>query len=144
MKRIALAVMLLVSSAAPAWAGFDEGTAAYVRGDYATALREWKPLAEHGLAAAQYNLGIMYSKGLGVARDDGEAVKWYRNAAEQGYASAQHNLGVRYATGEGVGQDPQEARRWLSLAAAQGNREAQQFLHQYFYSGNEFKPGPLR
>ena len=33
---------------APAWAGFDEGLAAYQRGDYATALREWRPLAEQG------------------------------------------------------------------------------------------------
>ncbi len=34
MKRIALAVALLVLLAAPAWAGFDEGLAAYERGDY--------------------------------------------------------------------------------------------------------------
>ena len=88
MKRIALAVVLLVSLAASAWAGFDEGFAAYERGDYETALREWEPLAEHGLAEAQYNLGVMYSKGQGVPRDDAEAVKWYRMAAAQGYARA--------------------------------------------------------
>ncbi len=35
---------------APAWAGLDEGVAAYQRGDYATALREWRPLAEQGNA----------------------------------------------------------------------------------------------
>ncbi len=34
MKRIALVVPLLVSLAGPAWAGFDEGQAAYERGDY--------------------------------------------------------------------------------------------------------------
>ena len=89
MKRIAFAVALLVSVAAPASADFDEGFAAYDRGDYATALREWKPLAEHGLAEAQHNLGVMYSKGQGVPQDDAEAVKWYRLAAEQGYARAQ-------------------------------------------------------
>ncbi len=33
---------------APAWAGWDEGLAAYQRGDYATAIREWRPLAERG------------------------------------------------------------------------------------------------
>ncbi len=64
MKRIALAVALFVSLAAPAWAGFDEGMAAYKRGDYETAIQEWKPLAKQGVADAQYNLGVMYGEGL--------------------------------------------------------------------------------
>ena len=37
---------------------------------------EWKPLAEQGIAEAQYNLGLMYSNGQDVPRDDEEAVKW--------------------------------------------------------------------
>ncbi len=45
MNRIALAMLLLVLLAVPAHAGFDEGLAAYKRGDYASALREWRPLA---------------------------------------------------------------------------------------------------
>ena len=84
---------------APAWADWDEGAAAYWRGDYATALQEFKPLAEHGLAGAQYNLGVMYDKGKGVPQDDAEAVKWYRKAAEQGVAEAQYNLGFMYRNG---------------------------------------------
>jgi hypothetical protein len=39
------------------------------RGDYATALKEWTPLAEQGYADAQYNLGDMYRYGLGVPHD---------------------------------------------------------------------------
>ena len=50
---------------APAWAGLKEGAAAYQRGDYATALREWRPLAKQGNANAQFFLGVMYGKGLG-------------------------------------------------------------------------------
>ncbi len=50
---------------APAWAGLDEGFLAYTRGDYVTALREWRPLAEQGDAGAQFNLGAMYDKGRG-------------------------------------------------------------------------------
>ncbi len=72
---------------APAWAGWDEGVAAYKRGDYATALSELRPLAEKGGASAQYNLGILYDGGLGAPQDYAEAVKWYRKAAEQGMAS---------------------------------------------------------
>ena len=42
---------------------FDEGLAAYERKDYATALREWRPLAEQGNAPAQNKLGEMYKRG---------------------------------------------------------------------------------
>ena len=42
------------------------------------ALREWRPLAERGDAMLQNILGIMYSKGQGVAQDYVEAVTWSR------------------------------------------------------------------
>ena len=61
---------------APAWAGFDEGLAALKRDDYATALREFRPLAEQGNAKAQYSLGLMYFASTGVPQDLAEAVKW--------------------------------------------------------------------
>ena len=94
MKRIALAAVLLVMLVGPAWAGFDEGVAAYVRGDYETAFREMLPLADQGDAAAQYNLGYMYEIGEGVPQDYVQALKWYRKAAEQGDASARFNPGL--------------------------------------------------
>ncbi len=118
MKRFLLALVLACALSAPAWAGFDEGAAAYDRGDYETALREWRPLAEQGDASAQGNLGLMYGKGQGVAQDYGEALKWYRRAAEQGIAAAQNNLGVMYKYGEGVVQDYVQAYMWFSLAAS--------------------------
>ncbi len=93
MKRLALAVAILIALATPAWADFQDGLAAYWRGDYAAALRELRPLAEQGHADAQFNLGVMYSQGQGVSQDYAESVKWYRKAAEQEHASAQINLG---------------------------------------------------
>ncbi len=113
---------------APAWAGFDEGVVAYKRGDYATAIREWRPLAKQGVADAQYNLGVMYRKGRGVPQDDAEAVKWYRKAAEQGHAVAQVSLGVMYGEGRGVTQDYAEALQWWRKAAEQGVAGAQNNL----------------
>ncbi len=103
---------------APAWAGFDEAVAAYHRGDYATALRELRPLAEQGNAGAQYNLGNMYRKGLGVPQDYAEAARWYRKAAEQGNAEAQFNLGSMYYHGYGVPQDYVQAHMWYKLATS--------------------------
>ncbi len=90
---------------APAWADFQAGVDAYERGDYETALKEFRPLAEQGYASAQSNLGLMYDNGQGVSQDYQEAVKWYRRAAEQGLAIAQSNLGVGYDRGRGVPQD---------------------------------------
>ncbi len=119
----------------PAWAGFDEGFAAYQRGDYATALREFRPLAEQGDAVAQHNLGFMYEKGLGVPQDYAKALQWYRKAAEQGFAESQYNLGVMYAKGQGVPQDDAEAVGWYRKAAEQGYAGAQFNLGFMYYNG---------
>ena len=103
---------------APAWAGFYKGVAAYNRGDYATALRELRPLAEQGVAEAQLNLALMYANGRGVPQDYAEAMKWYRKAAEQGHAEAQVNLGIMYQNGKGVPQDYVQAHLWYNIAAS--------------------------
>jgi uncharacterized protein len=100
---------------------FQKGLTAYESGDYATALRKWTPLAEHGNHAAQFSLGVMYRKGTGVPQDSKTAVKWYRLAAEQGYANAQFNLGVMYGLGEGVIKDYVYAHMWWNIAASNGN-----------------------
>ena len=71
-------VVIVLALALPVhvWAAdYQAGFYAYDRGDYATALKEWRPLAEQGHAKAQYNLGIMYDDGEGVAQDYAEAVK---------------------------------------------------------------------
>jgi TPR repeat protein len=82
-----LLLTLLVGN--PAFsADFKKGVIAYQSGDYATALREWEPLAKQGDASMQSLVGSMYNEGKGVPQNDKTAVKWYRLAAEQGYASA--------------------------------------------------------
>ena len=88
-----LTIAVLLGSAGVSWgADFQKGLAAAQSGDYATALREWQPLAEQGYADAQYNLGWMYDNGQGVPQNDKTAVKWYRLAAEQGHTLAQKKL----------------------------------------------------
>ena len=59
----------------------EDGAAAYQRGDYATAERLLRPLAEQGDVAAQASLGAMYANGDGVPQDYAQAVVWYRKAA---------------------------------------------------------------
>ncbi len=80
---VALCAGFTLGLTAPAWAGFDKGVAAYKRGDYVTALREWRPLAKQGNANAQYNLGLMYRKGLGVAQNYVRTYAWFDLAASR-------------------------------------------------------------
>ena len=123
---IALALLAaLPARAVAAGQTFDEAVAAYGRGDYATAVRGFLVHAEQGNTAAQGILGVMYTNGEGVLKDDAEAVRWYRKAAEQGLAQAQWTFGDMYANGEGVPEDDAEAVRWYRKAAEQGLAQAQ-------------------
>ena len=85
---IFVALAIAVTPVAAVSGPLEDGLEAAESGDYATALKLLRPLAEQGHAEAQYNLGVMYRNGQGVPHDDAEAVKWYRLAAEQGYASS--------------------------------------------------------
>jgi TPR repeat protein len=118
-------VLSIVCFVLPAWADFQAGMDANNREDYATALREWGPLAEKGDTLAQYHLGVLYRKGRGVPQDDVQARKWYDKAAVQGHAKAQYNLGTLYYNGEGAPKDYKQALRWFRLAADQGEAVAQ-------------------
>ena len=103
-----------------AQADFRAGLNAYDRGDFAGAYREWLPVAQRGDANAQFNIGLLYANGKGVARDARQAVEWYRKAAIQGVPAAEYNLGVMYANGDGVKRDVHEAVKWLQQAADHG------------------------
>ena len=124
LRGFALLTALLISAlcAQTLAADFQTGIEAFERGDYAAALREWRPLAEQGDAKAQYALGLMYDEGMGVPEDDAEAAEWFRKAAEQGLAEAQYTLGFMYANGKGVPKDSVEAVRWLSHGRRTGPR----------------------
>ena len=76
--------MLGLSSTALA-STFDDAVKLYEQGNYQEAARIVKDYAERGYATAQYDLGLMYEKGRGVAQDYRQAAKWYQKAAEQGY-----------------------------------------------------------
>ena len=136
--RFLATVVLVVMLTGGAVAGaLEEAWAAYEHGDYATALRLWRPLAAQGNAFAQSNLGFMYDSGQGVQQDYGEAAKWYRLAAEQGNARAQSNLGSLYASGEGVPQDYVQAYMWFDLAASRFSASEAEEREDTLYNRNK-------
>ena len=135
--------MLLMTSSVPAQSEYDKGSAAYKRGEYATALSVFMPLAESGDAKAQSILGMMYSYGEGLPVDDRESARWYRQAAEQNYSVAQYNLGMAYLEGKGVKANTDDAIEWLTKAADNGHFRARSqlaYLDAGYYSNLEAPP----
>lgn len=117
-------------------ADFQTGLDAYAKRDFATAVREWTPLAEEGDANAQSHLGVLYALGQGVERDYAVAVKWFRAAAEKQHAPGEFNLGLLYARGQGLEIDKNEAARLFASAAAKSHARAQFELGLMYRSGN--------
>jgi TPR repeat protein len=125
-------VMLIAN---PAAADGVAGVQAYEKGDYATALKEFLPLAEQGQTSAQAAVGQMYFEGKGVAANPTEAVKWLQPAAKAGNARAQFLLGKLYLSGEGVAANPTFAVALTKAAADQGLAQAQFDLCSLYYQG---------
>ena len=94
-----------------------------------------KARAERGDSNSEFRLGLCYSSGEGVAKDEVEAVKWFRKAADQNLASAQTALGTCYRHGLGVAKDYAEAVKWFRKAAEQNYAPAQALLGMCYTSG---------
>ena len=133
--NVLVPVLLGLGFSGPVRAGTTEGLAAFKRGDYDTAMREYRPLADQGDPAAQVAVGWLYDNALGVLHDDAEAAKWYLRAAEQGNPIAQGYLGTMYAEGDGVPRSFTEAEKWFRRAAQQGDAGGQYGLGVMYRDG---------
>jgi TPR repeat protein len=132
LRILLLALGLLAAAAADAGAA-DKGTAldAYARGDYATAARRWRPMAEAGNAEAQFLLATLYARGQGVARDPATAYKWYWAAAAQKMDGA--NASLRKLTASMSKEELERARQLIANwkpPAAKANTEQEQEREQ--------------
>jgi len=113
--QVAALVLALAGTVPMAQAVEDMGNSfdAAEAGNFDRAVSIWKSLAEQGDPQAQFNLGLMYHSGLGLAQSEAEAVKWYQKAAEGGYSSARVYLAVGYEEGWfGLPHDEQMADYW--------------------------------
>ena len=91
----------LMMPGSPAYAGYEEGVQAADRGDYATAIKEWQPLADQGDPRAQFRIGLSY--------DNGEGVAGFREKIATGYSELRKKL-----IDDGV--DPETADRFMEEA----------------------------
>lgn len=83
--------------------------------------------AEAGNIASQFCLGLAYAYGLGITRDDAEAVRWWRKAASAGEVWAQLHLAMAYDKGRGVPQDYVHTHMWFNLAASRTTGHHQKY-----------------
>ncbi|MFT5299906.1 MAG: TPR repeat protein [Mariniblastus sp.] len=102
-------------------AHFEAGIAAYQANDLPLTYKEFLAASKKGHADSQFNLALMYEQGLGVGKDEQEAVAWYGQSAAQGNAAAQFNLGVLYENGRGTKVDFAKANEWYRQASTQGD-----------------------
>ncbi len=77
---------------------------------------------------SEFNIGVIYERGIGVDKNETLAAQWYEKAARGGHIDAQYNLAIMYASGRGVAQNDGQAMMWLALAARQGDKEARKLL----------------
>lgn len=87
------------------------------------------------LAVEIYSLGIRYSTGSGVEKDENKAFEYYRKAAEMGNVLAQNSLAHCYYEGVGVYRDVNMALRWWEDASDQGLSEAMYNIGVCYYNG---------
>ncbi len=140
-----LGISLMMFSVPSFSADYQKGLDAFNRGDFQAALREWRPLAEVGMATAQVRLGDVFKEWAEIARKNNDAVQWFRNAtealgwyrkaAEQGNADGQVRLGAMYEEGYGIDQDYTEAVKWYRESAEQGNSLGQNNLGEMYKRG---------
>jgi hypothetical protein len=118
--------------AVPAMADTKAGVDAWNRGDYKTAVDEWRRAAIAGDADAQFNLGQAYKLGRGVPVDLPMAESWYRKAALQGHAQAEDNYGLAlFQDGKRADAVP-----WLEKSVARGEPRAELVLGTMLFNGD--------
>ena len=97
MIRLLTAVGLLAAAQilgpANALAGpWEDGMAAYSRGDYVPAMQVFRAMAAQGNAKAQSVIGVMYRRGQGVAKSPARAFMWFSLASARGDSKAKAEL----------------------------------------------------
>lgn len=146
-KIIALSACFLVTLAfavetpvqAKENANFEAGIAAYQANDLPLAYKNFLTAAKEGHADSQFNVALMYEKGIGIGIDEKEAIVWYGKAAAQGNAAAQYNLGVLYENGRGTKIDFAKANEWYRKASVQGDALAIGNLGMLYVRGQGVK-----
>ena len=134
-----ISILITTLASSPAFADFKKGIAAYQANNLPLAYKEFREAADAGDADSQFNVALMFEKGIGVDKDEKEAVVWYLKSALQGNAGAQYNLGVMCENGRGTEVDFAKAHKWYRKASVQGDELAIGNLGMLYVRGQGVK-----
>lgn len=152
-KRI-LAALLIAGVPALAHAGasdrFDQGVAAYRKGDFAKSAETFKPLAEKGEPGAQYLLSCQMINGAGIKTDAERGWQMLQKASDGGYPDAQilearrlealkaPRAKIRDLYQQAALMDNRQALMWLALDDYSNDRKqsAQAYLERAWQQGD--------
>lgn len=109
------------------------------RGEFHSAIEQFRPLVAEGYAPAQYQMAIVYQHGYGIAKDGMKALALFELAAKQNYSDAQFELALIYTEGKLVPQDLKKAYELTYKAAKKGLASAQFNLAVMYYNGTGVK-----
>ncbi len=125
-KIISLIFLLWSSfSALGQGSDLDRGIYELNRGEFHAAIEQFRPLVAEGYAPAQYQMGVVYQHGYGLAKDGMKALALFELSAEQNYSDAQFELALIYSEGKLVKQDLKKSYTLTHKAAKKGLASAQ-------------------
>lgn len=92
----------------------------------------WETYTEalRGNKDAQFQVGVIFERGIGREQNQTQAAQWFEKSARQGNVDAQFNIAIMYASGRGVDADEGQAMMWLAKAAKQKDKEARKLLNE--------------
>lgn len=129
--KIAIALASLAFVSVPAIATVKDGVDAWTRGDYDSAVKQWREPALKGDADAQFNMGQAYKMGRGVKTDLNIALDWYKKAASQGHLQAADSYGhLLHYQGKIA-----ESLPYLQTSSDRGDPRAQYLLGTELFNG---------
>ncbi len=122
----------------------DAAVADYQRGRLQRAHAAFTRLARAGVAAADYNLGVMHLRRELPRANPKQALVHLHRAASAGFVTAQNGLGELYDSGQLGQPDPAKALEWFQIAAASGSVEAQVAVGTAYYLGRGITADPTQ
>lgn len=150
---MALCAAILLPAPAPATPLVDstpdatvaDGIIAIREGNFRETVAIWTPHAEAGNPAANYGLGLVYSRdrGAGMPVRPDLSHRHYKAAAQKGHVDSVFELAFQYERGIGTKANTDHALAYYRLAATKNNLNAQYNLAVLLSRGGEVKPDLL-
>lgn len=104
--------------------------------EFELAFQHYEQAASLGSYVGQYEVGMAYKMGRGVAKNSAKAFEWLQKAASNRHKQAEYELGLAYYYAYGVEKNPAKAAEWFQKSAEQGHAPAQYWLAHCYRNGH--------